>query len=107
MTTNKFRMIALAALLFFAMLTFAAAFLPSVSGASAPTSGIADDRPDVYTVRSFGDKIGIFVPDSDIPIKTISVNPASLPSEAQLLLSNGITVNGNEELLLLIEDYIS
>ncbi len=107
MTNVKFRMIALAALFLSVMFVFAAAFFPSVNGDAAPTSGIADEHPSVYTVRSFGDKIGIFVSDSETPIKIISVDPKSLPEEAQLLLSKGITVNGNEELLLLIEDYIS
>ncbi len=105
---NKFFLSACAALILSAVLIFMAAVFPGFNGTAAQTSGSIQeaDAPTSYTVKSFGDKIGIFTGSSDKPIKTISIDPASLPRDAQILLEKGITVKNHEELLLLIEDYI-
>lgn len=109
MMTNKICIAAFAALIFSVVFIFIAAISPGLPGAAAPTSAeITQEETDtVYTVKVFGDEIGIFVEGSDKPIKTISIDPQSLPEDARLLLESGITVNGRRELLLLIEDYVS
>lgn len=107
--TNKICIAAFAALIFSAVFIFIAATSPGLPGDAAQTSAdIGQAESDtVYTVKAFGNEIGIFVPGNDEPIKTISIDPKSLPEDAQLLLDNGITVTGHRELLLLIEDYVS
>lgn len=109
MSTDKIRIAALAAVITCAVLISGALNLPAVSDNAAQTSGdisVTENRGG-YTIRSCGDCIGIFAPGSDTPLRIISVDPASLPADARKLLDAGITVESREELLLLIEDYIS
>ncbi len=109
MSSDKIRTAALSALLVCAVL-ISGSFIPADrSGSAAPTSGSISpcESPTEYSIRAFGDCIGIFVSGCDTPVKTISVDPKSLPADAQVLLQKGITVGSREELLLLIEDYIS
>ncbi len=109
MNTSRIFYSACAALIFSAVLIFIAAVYPGYPGNAAQTSGSVElSEPDTsYTVKAYGDKIGIFTEGSSTPIKVISVNPDTLPSDARALLEKGITVSGHKELLLLIEDYTS
>ncbi len=108
MNTTKIFFTACAALILSAALLFIVTVFPGFSGNAAETSGSVsfESSEAVYTVKADGDKIGIYAYGSDTPLKTISVDPSSLPRDAQLILEKGITVSGHEELLLLIEDYI-
>ncbi len=107
--TNRFLITACAAFLLSAVMIFMVTVFRNADGDAAHTSGtveISEASPS-WTIKGYEDKIGIFRGDSSTPEKTININPKSLPDEAQLLLEKGITVNSREELMLLIEDYIS
>lgn len=108
--TNKIFITVCAALLLSAMIMFIAAVPSDAHDNAALTSGevkSSEEAPVTYTVKSYGNRIGIFAGSESEPIKTIGIDPKSLPDEARKLLDDGITVNGRDELLLLIEDYIS
>lgn len=108
--TNKLFLAALAALVFSSALIFIAATSPLMPETTAQTSASVeqtDGTETVYTVKAIEGGIGIFADGSDEPVRIIGVDPKSLPQDAQLLLEDGITVNGRSELLLLIEDYVS
>lgn len=109
MNTSRIFYSACAALIFSAVLILVAAVSPGYPGSAAQTSGPVElsEAEISYTVKTYGDKIGIFAEGSSTPLKVISVNPDTLPSDARALLEKGITVSGHKELLLLIEDYTS
>ncbi len=109
MNTGKIFYSACAALIFSAVLIFIAAVFPVYPGNTAQTSGSVESSEEqtTYTVKAYGNKIGIFSGDSNLPVKVISIDPATLPQDARDLLRKGITVSGHKELLLLIEEYTS
>lgn len=72
------------------------------SGAYAMASNVA-----VYTVRTYGGHIGIFLNDSDVPFEELDVDVGLLPEADQVLLEEGICVTDREHLNRLIEDYES
>ena len=59
-----------------------------------------------FTVKEYNGKIAVFENGSSEPIKTIeSPYIRDLPENDQILLAQGITVNGEAELNKLLEDY--
>ena len=62
------------------------------------------DSVDVYTVKDYNGRIGVFVNDSEIPSSTLDVFVNSLPIADRNDLEKGITVYSQQELSRLIED---
>lgn len=72
------------------------------SNLPAMTSG-----QELYTVRTYNGKIGIFKNEENSPFEIIDVEVSSLPQTDQLLLSTGIQTKSDSELQQIIEDYES
>ncbi len=64
-------------------------------------------KTDIYTVKEYEGKIGVFYNQENVPYQEIDVDVASLPEADQALLKEGITVYSTEKLNSIIEDYES
>jgi hypothetical protein len=75
---------------------------------SEPEVSTVDVQPSYqYTLKQYGNLIGIFKGDEKKPMRIIEIDVSSLPYNDQDLLKEGIGVNSEQELLKLIEDYDS
>lgn len=74
-----------------------------------PTQNISQESREVlYVMKSVDGKIGVFKPDSKMPLYTLGeVHLKSLPQYDQKLLNTGIKIYSEKELKSLIEDYDS
>ena len=61
----------------------------------------------IYTVCDLDGKIAVYKNDDDTPLYVYSVLVKNLPPQDQEALKNGITLDSNEKLIRLIEDYTS
>ena len=83
------------------------------STANAPSSqensGIIAmaSKTDVYTLKEYEGRIGIFHNDDSVPYQQIDVDVSTFSEEDQRLLKEGITVYSIDELNRKIEDYES
>jgi hypothetical protein len=64
-------------------------------------------RTDVYTVREYEGRIGVFYNDENVPYQQIDVDVTSLPTADQDALRAGIKVYSTDKLNQMIEDYES
>ena len=64
-------------------------------------------KTDIYTLKEYDGKIGIFYNAEIVPFQQINVEVSSLPEADQVLLKEGIIVYSKEELKSKIEDYES
>lgn len=62
------------------------------------------DREEIYTVRGYMGKIGIFSNDGTL-VRIIEVYTKTLPEADQRLLEEGIQIFGKKQLNAIIEDY--
>ena len=86
---------------------WASVLLP-VGDTSAGTSRLGGDAAvTTQTLRAYEGKLARFEGDSDTPAEVYEVAIASLPPEAQQELTAGITVETEEELAALLENYTS
>jgi hypothetical protein len=81
------------------------------STANAPssqeTSGIIAmaSKTDIYTLKEYEGRIGIFHNDDTVPYQQLDVDVSTFSEEDQRLLKEGITVYSIDELNRKIEDY--
>lgn len=73
------------------------------------TQSISQESSEVlYVMKTVDGKIGVFKPDSEVPLYTLNdVHLKSLPQYDQKLLNTGIKIYSEKELKSLIEDYDS
>lgn len=64
-------------------------------------------KTDVYTLKEYEGRIGIFHNDDTVPYQQIDVDVSTFSEEDQQLLKDGIKVFSMEELNRKIEDYES
>ena len=81
----------------------------SVIGTSTPPPDTvkAETPSPLYTVKTYGDIIGIFHYGEDIPFRLLSVSTQSLPSQDIESLNKGISIYSDEDLFNIIEDFDS
>lgn len=66
----------------------------------------AETPPVFYIVKQHNDRIAVFINGKDEPLQILdSPFVRDLPEYDQLILSEGIMVKNNEELLKILEDY--
>lgn len=66
----------------------------------------AETPPVFYIVKQHNDRIAVFINGKDEPLQILdSPFVRDLPEHDQLILSEGIMVKNNEELLKILEDY--
>lgn len=58
-----------------------------------------------YCLREYEEKIGVFRTNDEKPFMTIDVYVATLPSVDQMQLKDGIYIEDDEKLRMIIEDY--
>lgn len=58
-----------------------------------------------YCLREYEEKIGVFRVNDDKPFMTIDVYISTLPSVDQMDLKEGIYVEDDEKLRMIVEDY--
>ncbi len=72
----------------------------------AETPKITETPPIYYIVKQHNDRIAVFISGNDEPLQILdSPFVRDLPEYDQQILSKGIIVNNNEELLRVLEDY--
>lgn len=72
----------------------------------AETPKITETPPVYYIVKQHNDRIAVFINGNDEPLQILdSPFVRDLPEYDQQILSKGIIVNNNEELLRVLEDY--
>lgn len=79
-------------------------------GTSTPTSNAETPnslKPITYIVKEYDGKVAVFENGANIPFKITDVYTKNLPQEDKLLLSQGISVDTDQELALLLADYCS
>ncbi len=70
------------------------------------TPKITETPPVYYIVKQHNDRIAVFINGKDEPLQILdSPFVRDLPEYDQQILSKGIIVNNNEELLRVLEDY--
>ncbi len=69
-----------------------------------PHSAKAETTSPLYTVKTYGDIIGIFHYGEDVPFRLLSVSAKSLPIQDVETLNAGITLYSDEDLFDIIED---
>ena len=76
---------------------------------SQESSGIIAmaSKTDVYTVKEYEGRIGVFHNDDSTPYQEIDVDVSSLPEADQKLLKDGIKAYSTEKLNSIMEDYES
>ena len=84
-------------------LTFSA-ITPKNNQSESPKK--AETPPVFYIVKQHNDRIAVFINGKDEPLQILdSPFVRDLPEYDQLILSEGIMVKNNEELLKILEDY--
>ncbi len=79
------------------------------SGGPAKLSSVSSSgqTPVRYTMKNHGGKLAVFEAKEDSPRLVFDVYINTLPEYDQQLLQEGVTVEGEDALTQLIEDYIS
>lgn len=98
------RTVVLAVALCAALACGVCAFLYLRFGREAPSP---TEQPAAYTLGAFDGKLAVFEGDSRFPMKLYEVAIASLPSDEQQRLKDGIPVADAGALERLLEDYTS
>lgn len=62
---------------------------------------------DVFTVKEYNGKIGIFFNEDPVPYQELNVDVSMLPDDAKKLLKDGIRAHSKAELNSIIENYDS
>ena len=84
-------------------LTGAAALRPSP--APVPVSAaVAEVSAPLYTVREYMGVVAVFSPENGL-VRLTDCAVASLPEQDRLRLTEGVTVDSEEALAMLLEDY--
>lgn len=98
----------LAIAVFLCSFTGALYILSRSSDAQSPSQYTAQPaQQDTYTVKTYQDKLGVFVNDADTPETVLDIHVALLRKEDQALFEKGVTLHTQEELAQLIEDFSS
>ena len=81
----------------------------AIASSSQESSGIIAmaSKTDVYMLKEYEGRIGVYHNDDDIPYQQIDVDVSSLPDADQKLLKDGIKVYSIQDLNNRIEDYAS
>ena len=81
----------------------------SITPSSQESSGIIAmaSKTDVYTVKEYEGRIGVFHNDDTTPYQEIDVDVSSLPEADRKLLKDGIKAYSTEKLNSIMEDYES
>lgn len=74
---------------------------------SPPDNVKAETASPLYTVKTYGDIIGVFRYGEDVPFRLLSVSPHSLPQQDIESLQEGIPLYTEEDLFDIIEDFDS
>ena len=84
--------------------------ISSLFSNAAPNSiSEVPDTPQIvtYVVKEYDGKIAVFENGEDTPFKITDVYTKNLPKEDKLLISQGIKVDTDKELALILADYCS
>ena len=89
----------------YAKITAACAAAASVAAILHGTPGTKADPPPKYLVRESGGIVAVYSGQSGELITSIDYPVAGLPRADRVLLSEGIAVESDDELAMLLEDY--
>lgn len=81
----------------------------SLSAATANSNSeiINPPQPVTYIVKDYNGKIAVFENGSDTPFRITDTYTKNLPQEDKMLLSEGIYIDNDKDLALLLADYCS
>lgn len=68
-------------------------------------SSIDKSMEEIYIVKNYNGKIGIFIKGDENPFQVIDIDPSLLPEKDQEELSEGLEIKGAENLRQIIEDF--
>ncbi len=71
---------------------------------NSPQNVKAESASPLYTVKTYGDIIGVFRYGEDIPFRLLPVSTSSLPDQDIEILQKGISLYSDEDLFSIIED---
>lgn len=69
------------------------------------SSSAEEPMEEIYIVKNYNGKIGIFIKGDENPFQVIDIDPSLLPEKDQEELSDGLEIKGAENLRQIIEDF--
>ena len=85
-----------------------------LSASPAPTpqnepilSPVSDARVRLYTLGLYQGRLALYLPSRTVPETVYDTYAASLPEEEQIALQQGIAVYSQQQLQILLENYLS
>lgn len=76
----------------------------NIGNSSVPTPSKSDP---IYSIRAYNGEIGVFEEGQEVPFQVLQVEVSLLPEEDQKMLEKGITIQGEDRLVSILEDYES